>query len=173
MFILDYKTCGTWAIRTHKMAIQEGKPSKLPYTKNRAQISRYVGLFEHVFAHEFKKGGRFEGCIVAGSILAYISRETAKEKAFVYLPASAKSKRRGLKLAKKDDRDFVVMKEAVEKRSKPLFLKLIDTKPCQTKDQYESEYYDTYDPCPLASKCFNCNKLRSTVLSALKERKNG
>lgn len=169
LFILDYKTCSTWAVRSHLEAVRLKKVSKLPYISNRAQITRYVGLFEKVFAKEFEPGGKFEGCEIAGSILAYISRETVKERAFIYIPMDRKARTLQYKKAKRDDNDFAIMKTAVKKRSKKLFLKLIDSKPCSSRKFYDENYRDDFDPCPLLRVCFDCKKLNNKVMKALKD----
>ena len=166
LFILDYKTTGVKAIYKHRDAKKAGG-FYLPYPTNRAQITRYTGLFEKVFAEEFKPGGRFEGCTVMGSILAYVSRESLYIREFVYLPASAKTKEKQYRRACRDDKDFVVMKKAVATRSKELFIELIGKKRCKDRDDYDQNYHDPFNVCPLHTVCFNSKRLKATVMEAL------
>lgn len=170
LFILDYKTTGVKAIYKHRDAKRTGG-EYLPYLSNRSQISRYVGLFEHVFAKEFKKGGKFEGCEIAGAVLAYVSRESLYMKEFVFLPFTRKGIKRQYKKAVKDDRDFMRMRAAVENRDRKIMLELIDEKPCKTRKDYDTKLHDPFEPCPLLKVCFKCGPLKETVLKALKETK--
>ncbi len=167
LFILDYKTTGSMAIRKHRAGAPAGEPY-FPYPANRAQIMRYVGLFEKVFAKEFEPGGRFEGTVVMGAILAYVSRETVRDVAFVYLPATRKRKKKEYRKAVRDDALFVTMKEAVAKRSKKLFIELIEEKPCADRDDYDQKMHSRYDECPLVNVCFRRRQLLKQIDKALK-----
>jgi hypothetical protein len=167
LFILDYKSCGTFALQKHRKA--QPDQSDLPYLSNRCQIKRYVGLFEQVFAKEFKHNGKFEGCTVAGAILAYLSRETVNQKEFVYLPASDRNKMKWYKKAEKDDRLFVVMAKAVKTRSIKLMEQLVNEKPCRDYDHYLKVMHNRYSECPLAKDgtCFKHKKLMARLKQAV------
>lgn len=167
LFILDYKTTGSRALYKHRQGEPIGQPY-LPYNTNKAQIMRYVGLFERVFAKEFEPGGRFEGCVVVGALLVYVSRETVRDKAFVYLPANEKKKAREYKKAVRDDKLFAKMKEAVATRDKEIMVHLIENKACETRDDYDENMHSPFDECELSSSCFCPKALRKKVKAALK-----
>lgn len=162
LFILDYKTTGSMAIRKHRAGKPAGEPY-FPYTANKAQIMRYIGLFETVFAKEFEEGGRFEGCTVAGAILAYVSRESVRDREFVYLPATEKRKKREYRKAVRDDALFVKMKEGVATKSREIFLELVEEKPCIDRDFYDQNYHSPFEECPLVGVCFRRKKLLKQI----------
>jgi hypothetical protein len=157
LIILDYKSCGTYALQKHRRAAPG--ESSLPYHHNRAQIERYVGLFERVFKDEFAEGGKFEGCTVVGSILAYISRETPDQKEFIFLPSTEGQKLGWYKKAKKDDRLFVIMDEVVKNRDYALMKELVEEKPCGSLEEYQKNMHSPYSECPLKGICFDRKKL--------------
>jgi len=170
LFILDYKTTGGRALYKHKQGEPIGQPY-LPYPANRAQIMRYVGLFEKVFAKEFEPGGRFEGCVIVGALLVYVSRETVRDRAIVYLPANAKRKKKEYRKAVRDDKLFVKMKEVVETRDKEIMIELIENKACETRDDYDENMHSPFDECPLVADCFSPCRLKKRVRAALHGRR--
>ena len=168
LFILDYKTCSTYILRKHRDSMRVQIPT-LPHNYNKAQVNRYAGLFEKVYKKEFKKGGKFHGLTIVGSILAYISRESVQEKEFCFVPMDERAKRREYKRAVQDDRLFKRMRSIVEKPSVSGFKELIAEKPCATKKFYEAEYMTIYNECPLAKVCFKPNKLINKITKAVRK----
>lgn len=165
LIIVDYKTCGTYALRKHRDGAQRGEPT-LPYTSNKAQITRYTGLFEKVFAKEFEPGGPFEGCTVLGSVLIYVSRETVREHEFIWLPADQETKDKQYAKALRDDKLFVRMKRAAASKDIKDFDILIKYKPCKSKAHYMKNMHSIYSECPLVKVCFaddDNKKLRAKI----------
>lgn len=167
LFILDYKTTGTFALQKHRKAAPG--ESALPYHHNKCQIQRYVGLFEKVFKEHFAEGGKFEGCVVVGSILAYLSRETNGQREFIFMPADEKMKGDWYKKAKKDDRLFVVMDQAVKDRSYSLMKELVEEKPCSSMEEYKATMHSPYSECPLKDVCFDRKKLLKKLKTAVND----
>lgn len=147
LWLVDYKTSYAQAIFKYN-----SKGEGLPHNSNVAQIETYVPLAEDRLKVSIK-----------GWILAYFARDyPVSAFAIVVKPLSTKYKARlkekldhanqmfGLGLA--PDKNISVM---------------VENKICVDRDYYKGHVHTDYDECPLQKVCFNREKLKTQVKTAV------
>ena len=147
LYVLDYKTAGVNPLRIYKQ-----KGEMLPYQGNVEQILKYIVLLEKQYDIE-----------IAGWALIYQARDKFDQFEIVGHEVSDKLKARHLAEVKQWDKhhDTVVRATSLED-----IQVVIDQKPCRSYDDYMNRYYDKFDECPLASKCFKAKSLMNELESA-------
>jgi hypothetical protein len=139
IIVVDFKTTSSKKILAHK------SKAIFPYTTNKKQIESYCG---YLASPPTKYN-------VLGYMLVYISRDNP------FLTATV-GKFVDIEKLKKDNARMEDHFGRVMKLNSSEVGYLADNKVCTDFDYYEKNIKDQYNPCPLASICFN-GRIKDTV----------
>ena len=153
-YLIDYKTSSV-----KKITEQLENGGVYPLRSNYHQIQSYVVLLEKCYNIQ-----------IEGWALIYLARDNPFANNFIYTEAVTdemrKTQRKRVMLYEKQQNAH---NEASGYDENVEFL--IKTKLCQSREEYDKEYKDDFNPCPFVDVCFKPNKFKKQVIEIVEESK--